>query len=172
MTSPILWSVGVPSRSVNKGFVQSTRACGVLVPTNETSSRKIRALASLSNPAAAMHTPGSVVLGATSLAKVLLAARTFEALRTRLGAQALAAIFSSPYEGPRGLLIRILAGAKSTTGKCFSLLRALVHDANQSTGRVLVTLVFPPVGFLSLLAAHESNVAKDLCHERQVPCKG
>lgn len=48
----------------------------------------------------------------------------------------------------------------------------LVQACKQASGSITQTFSLSPVGVPSLLAAHESNVSKDLRHERQVACKG
>jgi hypothetical protein len=76
-------------------------------------------------------------------------AGSFEALRTPLALSS-RPFFSTPYRGHlRRLISAILAGAKSTTGKCFSLLRALVQDANQTASRIFHGFVLTPIGCLS-----------------------
>jgi hypothetical protein len=119
---------------------------------------------------AVLPTSGNWISAVSSLGRVT-AARVLERGGPLSCARTLAAIFQG-YAGTGGLGTAILAGAKSTTGKCFSLLRALVQLRQKSTSCVFHALEFPPVGLPSLLAAHESNVAKGLCHERQVTCKG
>jgi hypothetical protein len=62
-------------------------------------------------------------------------------------------VFSS--DAGQRRLIRIWAGTKSTASKCFSSLRALVHDANQTASRVFHRFLFSPVLLWSV--AHERN---------------
>lgn len=56
-------------------------------------------------------------------------------------------------------------------GKLFSRF-AFVNDLGQSTGRIAQTLGFAPIRLPFVAAAHESNVARVSCHERQSACKG
>lgn len=79
----------------------------------------------------------------------------------------LAPAFLQGDAGTCGLGSVILAGAKSTTGKCFSL-RALVHDANQSASRVFQAFSLTPVQDLSFVPiAHADTRAWSRKHDEQ-----
>lgn len=148
-SSRILWSVRVPSRSVNKGFVQS-RARGVLVPETETSSREIRASAPHSQ-SVAFPTPQGNWIAARSSPWLRRLAGKLE--RSGPYGARFPAIFSSPYKGPCGLLIRIWAGSQVTAGKCFSLVRALLKHCQEPRSRIFGTFSLSPVHVLSSFAS-------------------
>lgn len=57
----------------------------------------------------------------------------------------------------------------ANAGKCFSLLRSLVQHPQKSGRSGFHRFQFAPIPFVA--AAHESNVAKGSCHERQSACK-
>jgi hypothetical protein len=97
---------------------------------------------------------GRVIAAVSSLCVRRLAG-SFEAQRTRL-ALSYRPIFSSPYKGPCGLLIRIWAGSKSTAGKCFSLCVAFIDHCREPFDRIAYGLSFPPVlSFVPINHAHK-----------------
>ncbi|MBZ9759457.1 hypothetical protein LB553_00960 [Mesorhizobium sp. CA8] len=104
----------------------------------------------------------SVVASLSSLAGVRLAG-SFEAQRTPK-ALSYRPTFSSRDKGHLSRLIRIWADTKSTVGKCFSLLRALVQDANQTASRIFEAFGLTPVQFLSLIALSHGKTM----HQRSV----
>jgi hypothetical protein len=167
MNSPILWSVRVSSRSVSKGFVQS-RASGVLALQNGTDPQN-RLPARISNSVASPHFGNGIAADSSPLRRRRLAAGKLERGGPVLALAIPAALFSKPYKGPCGLLICKLRGAFQALRSLLSF--PLVPVSPKTTCGIFQTFSLAPVRLPSLLIAHESNVAKGLCHERQVPCK-
>lgn len=127
------------------------RADGSFAPTTEAHSLKIRLPAPHSQSVAVLPTSGNVIRAFTSLWRGRLAARTFEALRTRLCAQALAAIF--PRQGTFSGFCN-LRGAFSALRSL--LLRSLVQHPEKS-GRGVTQALFLAPAFLSVPVLHVSN---------------
>lgn len=89
--------------------------------------------------------------------------------RTQTQRALLAVSFFSLSGGHRRLISNLFRRLQAAGSP---LLRSLVHDANQPTCGFFHRFQFAPIRLPSLLSAHESNVAKGSCHERQVSCKG
>jgi len=109
-----------------------------------------------------LPTSAGVISGATSLARVLR--QPVEHMRTMLRAAAIFPVNAGTCA--RDLLNfcrpHVAAGKPSRV--------AFVNDCRQPANRIARALKLSPIPFVA--AAHESNVAKGSCHERQVSCKG
>jgi hypothetical protein len=149
--SKILWSVRVSSRSVSKGFVQSTRASGVLVLQTGTDP-KIRLPARISNSVASPHFGNGIAADSSPLRRRKLAARTLERCGPLVGARALAAIFTS-YEGLRAGVLNFCR-PHVAAGKPSSLNSLLKHRQEPRSG-IFSRFQFSPVLMWSV--AHERN---------------
>jgi hypothetical protein len=162
MTSQaILWSVRVSSRSVSKGFVQSTRASGVLVLQTGTPP-EIRLPARISNSVASPHFGNGIAADSSPLRQRKLAAGKLERGGPLFALAIPAALFSTRRDRrSRSLNLRGVIKALR------SLLRfSLVPVSPKTTSGIFQRLFFAPV-LSSVPVLHAENKAWSRTHEAQ-----